>query len=618
MTDKRVKHEQWSVKELISKINNREIIKPKYQRKRKWDILPKKKNNTPNEKSYIKFLYETQDSVHAITFGQESNSQYIFYSNIDGNNRINAIKHFIDKPFEIFSEYLDDLNKYIDKIDILQENKDLLKKIFIELSYCEILNFKYNKYFIKIGYKELYNNKLKIYRDDFEPYIESIQNKLIINSNEQFDTCVKINVNLFQGYDTHELCDKFHDMNKFINKLTETEILACRLHDIYNFSINNKLFKTELIECIKEYYKEKSNNEVLDCYIFDENAEINAHDFIIGFQNLCNKKYNFINKTNIDGLSLFFKLWKLLYENFDKTFTTNNINDFIEKINYSCEILKQTISYIFTDKINIKLFNKTCQDKLKTLKKNNLFILISSIIGFKRKNKNKDIVINNLSKCLVYHFFVSDIKEKTKRDFFQNNDSITFKAGGQFIENETKNLLKNPENISNKIDKDSFNNLLDHLFDESKLPHVRKLDNGKNKNDKRRKLRFFEKTLMFFYYKSKIPSDMLDNDFSIEHICPNSSEWEGELDKDRTGNLIPIISTINFSRGNKHIKYYYNTDEGKNFFKFIENIIPKNNVYNNIIEHDKRPKIKNNKEFNKMCKNNEKIYKENIINCLFK
>ena len=294
------------------------------------------------------------------------------------------------------------------------------------------------------------------------------------------------------------------------------------------------------------------------------------------------------------------------------------INDFIEKINYSCEILKQTISYIFTDKINIKLFNKTCQDKLKTLKKNNLFILISSIIGFKRKNKNKDIVINNLSKCLVYHFFVSDIKEKTKRDFFQNNDSITFKAGGQFIENETKNLLKNPENISNKIDKDSFNNLLDHLFDESKLPHVRKLDNGKNKNDKRRKLRFFEKTLMFFYYKSKIPSDMLDNDFSIEHICPNSSEWEGELDKDRTGNLIPIISTINFSRGNKHIKYYYNTDEGKNFFKFIENIIPKNNVYNNIIEHDKRPKIKNNKEFNKMCKNNEKIYKENIINCLFK
>ena len=41
---------------------------------------------------------------------------------------------------------------------------------------------------------------------------------------------------------------------------------------------------------------------------------------------------------------------------------------------------------------------------------------------------------------------------------------------------------------------------------------------------------------------------MLDNEFSIEHIMPNSSEWEGELDKDRIGNLIPIISEINSQR----------------------------------------------------------------------
>ena len=123
---------------------------------------------------------------------------------------------------------------------------------------------------------------------------------------------------------------------------------------------------------------------------------------------------------------------------------------------------------------------------------------------------------------------------------------------------------------------------------------------------------------MFFYYKAKMPTDMLENEFSIEHIIPNSSDWKGELDKDRTGNLIPIISTINSTRGNKHINLYENTDEGKKFCKFIENIIPKNNVYNNIIEHDKKPKIKNNVKYNEMCKKNEKIYKENIINCLFK
>ena len=63
---------------------------------------------------------------------------------------------------------------------------------------------------------------------------------------------------------------------------------------------------------------------------------------------------------------------------------------------------------------------------------------------------------------------------------------------------------------------------------------------------------------MFYYYKGKIPTNMLDNEFSIEHIMPNSSEWEGELDKDRIGNLIPIISEINSQRGNKHINSYKN------------------------------------------------------------
>jgi len=164
MTDKRIKNEQWSVKELISKIKNQEISKPKFQRKRKWDILPKKDNN-PNEKSYIIFLYDTENGVHAITFGQETTSKNICFSNIDGNNRINAIKHFIDKPFELFEEYLDDLNNLIDSLHLTQEHNLLLKKIFSELSYSEIMNFKYNLFFNKNGYKNLYT-RIKIHRDE--------------------------------------------------------------------------------------------------------------------------------------------------------------------------------------------------------------------------------------------------------------------------------------------------------------------------------------------------------------------------------------------------------------------------------------------------------------------
>ena len=272
---------------------------------------------------------------------------------------------------------------------------------------------------------------------------------------------------------------------------------------------------------------------------------------------------------------------------------------------------------IFTEKINDNLFNNTCQDKLNTLKKNNLFMILSCIIGYKKKDTPISIIKNNLEKCLLFHFFVSDVKNKDKREYFKNSDSITYRAGGGFIENITKNLLSTPENISNKLTKELFNEVICQLYDENNNPYKRKLENGKNKNNKRRPLKFFEKTIMFYFYKEKIPTNMLENKFSIEHICPNSSEWDGELDKDRTGNLIPIISTINNLRSNKHISEYYKTDIGRTFFSYIKEIIPEIHEYEMIVSHEKKPIIKNNGLYDNMCKENEKKYQQNLIDCLF-
>ena len=615
-----IKTEQWSVKELISKIHNKDISKPQFQRKRKWDIHPKNDNdNIPNEKAYIQFLYNNENSVHAITFGQVvTTDRKICFSNIDGNNRINAIKHFIDKPFELFKEYLIDLFDLINSLPLINEDKKTLEKIFCELSYNEIINFKYHLYFNNKGHDNLYLI-IKGYRDEFEKIIEELQTKLKIKGLDNFDSIVKINVNLFEGYTTDELCKIFEDINKYNSKLTETELLASRLFNEYDFDITDNIFKTELKKYIKEYYEIKADGEALTCYNYDEmEHNINAHEFIVGFQNLCNNKYPKVIYKNdeTDGLSLFYKLYRMIYGSY--TFTTENVNDFIDKIMYSCNMFNETIESIFTDKINKKLFNKTCEDKLTTLKKNNLFVLISSIIGFKNKGTSISIIKNNLEKSLLYHFMVRDFKSTDDKDEFKNYDSLTYTAGGSYIDNKAKQLLTNPENISNKLTDISFINLLDKLFSEVNNPHERKLKNGNYMNNKRRDLRFFEKTLMFYYYKEKMPCNKLDNEFSIEHICPNSSEWEGILDKDRTGNLIPIISTINSSRGNKHINEYSKTPEGKQFCDFIKDIIPKNNIYEKIISHKKKPFIINNELYNNMCNVNEETYKQNFIDCIFK
>lgn len=628
MTDyKKVKNEQWTVEDFYHKINNKLITKPRFQRKKKWDIVPKK-DNVPNEKSFIEFLYKTTNSVQPITIGMIYSKGT--YSNIDGNNRINAIMHFRNKPFEIFSEYLEDIFIFINECNIKESTKDLLKSLFSNLSYVEIMSFNYKNYFTSDNLKQLYEDELKILRDDFESYIEKIQDKLKLNNqnDKKFHTDVKINVNIFEGYNTNELCEMFRDMNKYNSKLTETELLASILFNDNSFDINDIIIKTEIIESIKEYYNNKSENEVLECYKFNPDTDkINAHDFIVGFQNYCSKKYDkIIPSIDVKTMPLFFKLFGSNYNGFTKknnisNFSTENVNEFIININYACDILITTINIIFNDKINKKLFNKTCKDKLEKLNKNCLYLLISAIIGSKKKI-TKQKIIKMLEKCLIFHLFITDVSDKQKKDKFLPFDKIKYNTVGGQVDKDAKNLLKNPEGISNTITMKIFFELIKDLINENNNPHFRRSENGNISHDKRRPLKFFEKTLMFYYYKNKIPINLLNKEFSIEHIFPNSCDWNGELDKDRIGNLIPIISSMNSGRGNKHIDNYKNTPEGNDFCDYIRDIIPNCMVYDSIVIYQiqnkiKKPFIKDNEKYNNLCEQNELIYTNNIIECLY-
>ena len=484
MTDKSIKSEQWSIKELLKKIKNGKIKHPKYQRKKKWTRQPKK-NNTPNERSYIEFLQNTENSVHAITLGSVSDSQGTYYTNIDGNNRINAIKHFDDKPFEIFPDYLEEIKKFINENISDIGYKIILNKIFENLSYNDIIYFKWNHYFKDNDYKDMYNDVLQILRDSVEDIIERLQNKLKINENDLFDLTVKMNINVFEGYTSDELCKIFEEINKFNSKLTETELLGSQLYNISDFTINNNIIKTEIGNHIEKYYVNRSNDEALDSYIHDvETNDIDAYDFIIGFQNFCASKYSFIENTNNpQGLSLFFRSYKLLYKKLDKdTFITQNVNDFIEKINKCCNILERLSKKIFTEQINESLFNSSCKDKFKTIKKNTAFILLSGMFGFLKSKLEDKVIMNKLEKVLLFHFMVEDIKNTDMRDDFKLSDSLSSSRESQL----SKNMLNNPELISKKVTEESFNKLIDILHGEQNIPDERFLSNNKKKNDKRK------------------------------------------------------------------------------------------------------------------------------------
>ncbi len=617
MTDKHIKNENWYIKTLVSKVKTNEIYKPKYQRKRKWELFPNsKKENVPSEKKYIEFLYDTYNSVHAITFGVDK----FKLSNIDGNNRINAIVHFVDEPLSLFPEKLYKLKEFITS-NIDKNIADEIEKIMIKMSYEELMLFKYNKYFIEKGLNDLYNTHLKKLRDELEPYFDELINSMKINNKDRFDNDVQINVNIFTGYTTEELAEVFGKINQYNSGLTEQEALASRLFNITNFDIQDKYLEYEIKVNIKNYYNERKNDEILDCYKYDEHNDImNAYDFMVGFQNNINYKCCLVHKTDNDGLSLFFKIFKNLFKgSFDTTFTSENVNEFIRLILKTTQLLIKLEKTLFMPNFTgggNKIF-ETANKKLHSLKKNNMYLIITSIIGYILCDTPDEKILKSIQLCILYHFFVNGLENKDKRDQYKLNDGILYEAGGAFIDNKAKDYLKNPSMISCKINNLIMEELLRELIIENTKPkkyEIRK--NGKDKLDKRRSRKVFEKFLIYNYFNSNVPNQYLNNNFWIEHIFPFSSSWEGDIDIDRLGNIIPILEQLNKERSNKHISEYKKIDKYK-FLNYIDNI-PTENEYNVIISHDnKKPHIHNIDNYNKICLNNEEKLIKCLINCVF-
>ena len=149
--------------------------------------------------------------------------------------------------------------------------------------------------------------------------------------------------------------------------------------------------------------------------------------------------------------------------------------------------------------------------------------------------------------------------------------------------------------------------LITLLCDEANKAHL-------YKKDDRRKRKFFEKSLIHFYYKEKVHTNLLRQEFQIEHIVPFSSEWKEEVDIDRLGNIIPIVASMNGKRGNRHIAGYLQDP----FISFIKDMFPTIDKYDGMVSHANRTSaVLSNKEYNGFCQSNEQRYLDNFIKCVY-
>jgi hypothetical protein len=147
---------------------------------------------------------------------------------------------------------------------------------------------------------------------------------------------------------------------------------------------------------------------------------------------------------------------------------------------------------------------------------------------------------------------------------------------------------------------------------------------GTTKALKRRPRKFFEKALIYYYYKTRVPTEFLTNKFWIEHICPFSCVWEGEIDIDRLGNILPIIDYLNRKRSDKHITEYAK-HETRPFIRHVDDIIPNTELYDTIVNHtgvsanskNAHPRITDAGKYNEMCQRNEGVMKTTFLRNMF-
>jgi len=598
---------QWTVDKLVQYIKSKRVLKPQCQRKKKWQILNNGKS--PNYQDYINFLYKTCHTIEVISMAKyiDENRNEI-YMNIDGNNRINAIYYFYHHPLQInrenfitlrknqscpFVQFLENIN-YPDFMHIRR-----LGKYIIESKNSEIIEL----------WESFSNDK----KEEIENDLEIAQRGLKVIDNNDFHLAVQVNLIIFRDTSDIELSKIFESINKNNNPLEKSDILAATLITAKDFSLDHdKSFKIELLGELKKYYDVKNLDEILDCYSSTEDISyrMNGNEFLIAYHNYCSKKYLFLRDFDGKYFDLFHKLFEtslIFYEMKPTDFTTDNICNFVSKVNFSLDMINQTMDKIFPKTIDLSQFG----NKYPLFSKNVMYILIvgtilvnSSLEG----NKNKVSILGNLLKKILYfHFLIDSLPDEERPNFKQYDDLYFGGSAGSIVQQQVIRLFKEPTIFGVEVTKERMRLVLEKL--------VKKYNKPTTYERRKKTRRNFDYPYIFFYsiyYNNRVPIEFTKRKQNVDHIFPFSSKWsDGEIDLDRVGNLIIIDGILNNKRSNRSIEIYY--EENPELMSCLN--YPTIEKYNAVARHDKKgSEIINIEEFNNLSNYLENEY----INCALK
>jgi len=567
--------ETWFVEQLVSAIDQRRVRKPRCQRKKRWQLFPSTTSKCSNYQDYIKFLYTTCHTIEVISMAKKILDHQEIYMNIDGNNRINAIHYFYHHPLEILGE-IDTQEKKVKLFEnLIAKGGKKMKEFLEKISYPDFIDQKnLGNYILENGPNEIKDLWRSFSSTDIQLYekeLDIAQKLLKVNGNRRFDQTVKINLVIFTNVDDTELSNIFASINKNNNPLTKSDILAATLITAIDFEIEDKVLKQCLLRELEEYYEEKSEGEILDGFLIQDEGSfnMNGNEFLIAYQNYSANKYKFIKHfdgKNNDFMHKLFDFSTVFFSLESKSFISKNVNYFIEKINRSFEIINNILTKIFTQ--SIEQFKK----QIFTFCKNDIFILlIMTTILSEQENVEKI-----LKKVLYFHFFIESL-ENDEKSYMRAFDDLYSDGAGFIIQVKLQNFCKDPTEFGKKITEGKMKEVIDLLLKSYNKPVI-------SGEKKRIKVDMGKRLLLSIYYNNKVPTEFTRRSQHIDHIIPYSSKYIGELDINRLGNMMIMDGEMNSGRGNRSISYYYETNP--ELMKTLN--YPSIEEYDHVVEQDGR------------------------------
>ena len=628
------KSETMPVCHIMNIWKEKRMHKDKYQRKKRWLCLPDPQKKQPNNREFILFLKERGTTCSPIFLGKTINVGREIFHNVDGNNRMNAIIVFSETPFTVFPELLDNINNFIDNKALIDEDSDTreeVKELFKNMDVNTLERFDFRGYFEKYA-GSLYELCLKTKRDEWDDFLKGEDALGFFKTpwgDDRIFSNVNVETHVISNCNRQQLGRIFKDLNKYKNNLTNEELLCAELVDV-ELDLSgqrDKLLQSRLKQKMIEFYRHKNEDEKLECYEFNNQDSLDAYDLIIGLQAINHEECKMIEDPKKDNGKCFLETFKFLFGgNEERFFNKTNTDKFIEKMK-SCNIVLKKVWKL------VKQTGGTGDKKKRrgikeTWKKSSSVVLIAVCIKNIENGISEKENARMLYSWIIFHTYLLDLKDGETKGALKSYDPLC--GGSQAIKYASTIYKSKKEEISPKmIDKTKMRELFENLVKESLNEKIsEKKERGRRRG--RRWRNNWEHLLMQTYFNAKVPQNLLKQEFWNEHIFVFSSQYEGKIDIERPGNVIPIPNFLNLQRKDKNISKYKEIEkkEGIEFIRFID-MIPHQTVYDEIAKHWeikpgeryamalKNPKIINNVKFNKICEKNEKILIDTLITRIY-